>query len=104
MKKLLLVLALPLMLVGCTDTKADTTPDRTWIELGGNQTLKVYWGSNVATYSLESYKKVEFRVDYEVHSKNFVTLVQVKATYSTDVFHYEYKGVTVTFVLTTKNG
>lgn len=103
MKKMLLVLALPLMLVGCTNNN-ETTKQGTWIELAGNQSLTVYYGSTSSTYSLESYKKVEFRVDYEKHSNNFVTSIQVNATYSTNVFHYEYKGVTVSYVLLTKNG
>lgn len=100
MKKLLLTLALPLMLVGCTNNNG-ATKEGTWVNLERNQLLTVYYGSDSKYFSLESYNEVNFRVNSSEHA----TTIQVKTVHSTTTTNYEYRGSTVSYVLvTTENG
>ena len=98
MKKLLLILALPLMLVGCTENNGPTK-EGTWVELERNQLLTVYYGSDSKVFSLQSYSEVNFRVNCGEKA----TTIQVKAIHSMITTKYEYRGSTVSYALVTEN-
>lgn len=97
MKKMLLVLALPLMLVGCSN---GTTKEGQWRTLEKRQDLTVVCEKLEYTFDAGEYETVKFRVDYENSYYNYVTAIQVETVHSIITARYEFKG-NVSYVLTT---
>ena len=94
MKKLLLVAALPLLLVGCTDSKKDFG----WKEVKENEYIEVHFSNTSCRYSTSD----NLSIKYKVVAHTSVTEVFVTGTWTngketsayyigTDitVYHYE---------------
>lgn len=98
MKKALLVLALPLMIVGCKNQST-----KNWISLRERQTLTVFVGTTTTEFSLGYYDFVDFYANYTTDG---CTTIEIKTSWTreaTVIRNYFYKGSNVSYLLYTFN-